>query len=145
MTKEDLRDPEISKILEDINTDRVGGRPEIRLDTIDSAYADPIDSRWEIDEMMNDLIMAEYVDESSDGELNRDGIIIKSELSRAKAWRTAIVRKVGPKVPDQIRPGCYIRFGADKGIPSIQGRKKYIFLNADRVFCTLKPVEEKSQ
>lgn len=142
MTKEELNDPELIKMLDDMADDRVGGKPQTRLDDIDHVYADPIDSRWEIDEMMNDLIMAEYVDENNGGEVVRGGIVISPEMSRTRAWRTAIVRKVGPDVKPPIRPGVYIRFGADKGIPSIQGKRKYIFLNAERVFCTLKPKEE---
>lgn len=143
MTKEELRDPELIKMLDDMADDRVGGKPVIDLNEADVAYQDPIDSRFEIDEMMNDLIMAEYADETDGGEIVRDGIILKSEMTRARAWRTAIVRKVGPDVPKSITPGKYIRFPSDKGIPSIQGKKKYIFLNADRVFCTMKVKSEK--
>lgn len=138
MTKEDLKDPAIIKMLEDMAEDRVGGKPPIDLNEINVGYTDPIDSRFEIDEMMNDLIMAEYVDESETGEVVRDGIYIKTDMTHARAWRTAIVRKVGPKVPEQIKPGIYIRFPSDKGLPSIQGKRKYIFLNAERVFCTMK-------
>ena len=121
MTKEDLKDPAIIKMLEDMADDRVGGKPPIDLNEINVGYTDPIDNRFEIDEMLNDLIMAEYVDESEDGEVVRGGIYIKTDMTHARAWRTAIVRKVGPKVPGQIKPGVYIRFPSDKGLPSIQG------------------------
>ena len=138
MTKEDLRDPEIIKMLDDMNTDRVGAKPPIDLNEMNVAYQDPVDSRFEIDQMMNDLIMAEYVDETEEGDVVRGGILIKAEMTHARAWRTAKVLKVGPKVPPEIAPGMYIRFPADKGIPSIQGKHKYIFLNTERVFCTMK-------
>lgn len=138
MTKEELNDPEIIRMLDDMNTDRVGAKPPIDLSEATAAYADPIDSRFEIDQMMNDLIMAEYVDETEEGDVVRGGILIKANMTHARAWRTAIVRKVGPKVPEQIRPGAYIRFPSDKGLPSIQGKHKYIFLNADRIFCTMR-------
>lgn len=137
MTKEELNDPAVIDMLNKMSEDRTGGKPQIDLSEMDGQYTDPIDSKYEIDEMMNDLIMAEYVDESG-GEIMRGGIYIKAEMTHARAWRTALVVKVGPKVPSQIKPGCYIRFPSDKGIPSIQGKKKYIFLNAERVFCTMK-------
>ena len=68
MTKEDLRDPEIIKMLDDMNTDRVGAKPPIDLNEMNVAYQDPVDNRFEIDQMMNDLIMAEYVDETEEGD-----------------------------------------------------------------------------
>ena len=137
MTKEELNSPEISKMLNDMATDQVGGRPPIDLSEADHGSEDPIDSRFEIDQMMNDLILAEYVDEDEDGDVMRDGIYIKTNMSGARAWRTAIVRKIGSKVEPPIKVGCYIRFPSDKGIPSVQGKHKYIFLNADRIFCTM--------
>lgn len=137
MTKEELNDPTIVDMLNKMAEDRTGGKPQIDLSEMDAQYTDPIDNKFEIDQMMNDLIMAEYVDES-EGDLMRGGIYIKPEMTHARAWRTALVRKAGPNVPDSIKPGVYIRFPSDKGIPSIQGKKKYIFLNAERVFCTMK-------
>ena len=141
MTKEELGDPSVIDMLNKMSEDRTGGKPPIDLAEINNQYADPIDSRFEIDQMMNDLVMAEYVDET-EGEVIRGGIYIKTDMSHTRAWRTAIVRKVGPNVPDTIKPGCYIRFPSDKGIPSIQGKHKYIFLNAERIFCTMRLKKE---
>lgn len=144
MTKSDLRKklvaerPEMESAvdaLNDMETDRVGGRTEINLD--EKVYEDPVCEGFEFDEMLNDIILAEYVDETEDA-VSRGGIYLPQNVSETKAWRTARVHKVGPKVPSQIKVGTYIRFPADKGLPTIRGSKKYIFLNSDRVFCTMK-------
>jgi len=127
--------PEMAEMAADLDADKVGGKPTIDLD--DGAYEDPMSDTFEIDQMMNDLILAEYVDEK-DGELKRGGIYLPNAVSTTKAWRTAKVVKVGPKAPSAIQPGTYIRFPSDRGLPTIQGKHKYIFLNADRVFCTLR-------
>lgn len=146
MTKEEARKkmvaehPELAEAAEavtDMETDRVGGR--VMLDLDESMYEDPLCEGYEFDEMMNDIILAEYVDEE-DGSAKRGGIYLPENVTSAKAWRTAIVRKVGPKVPSQITVGSYIRFPSDKGLPTIRGKRKFIFLNAERVFCTMRKV-----
>ena len=143
MTKEELQDPELVRMLNNMAEDRTGGKPEIDLSETMQGYQDPIDNRFEIDEMMNDLIMAEYVDEAGEDEVVRGGIVIKTNMSHSRAWRTAKVIKVGPKVNERIRPGTYIRFPEDRGIPSMQGKRRLIFLNEERVFCTVVPKTDK--
>jgi len=128
-------DPDVQRALATMNEDNVGGRPCIDLD--ESAYEDPIDSDYDIDCLMNDLILAEFVDEE-EGNVLRDGIFIPKNVSTTKAWRTARVIKVGPTVPKSIKEGCYIRFPSDRGLITIAGKKKRVFLNADRIFCTLR-------
>lgn len=146
MTKEEIRKKMVAEnpfleeavnAVTDMETDKVGGRVSINLD--EGMYEDPLCEGFEFDEMLNDIILAEYIDENN-GDVQRGGIYLPENVSQSKAWRTAIVRKVGPKVPSQIKVDSYIRFPADKGLPTIRGKKKFIFLNAERVFCTMRKI-----
>ena len=137
MTKEEIESmPEVQRAMADMKVDQVGGKPVLDMD--DTQYEDPMCAEYDIGEMMNDLILAEYIDENN-GQVIRGGIYMPTNISETKAWRTAKVLKTGPNAPSNIKEGTIIRFPSDKGIPSISGKKKMIFLNAERIFCTLVP------
>jgi len=119
-------------------SDNVRGYAPLQLDdqqTIASFSSD----EYEVDKLLGDIIMAEYVDENTNGEVNRNGIWVKEDIG-TKLWRTARVLKIGPLCPKEITEGCFVRFPSDKGIKGVFLGKKYIFLNAERIFCVVKPV-----
>lgn len=125
---------EANIILEKAN-DNVKGYAPLNLDECQNITI--TSQEYEIDEVLGDIIMAEYIDENKKGEVNRGGIWIKEDLG-TRVWRTARVIKCGPQVSDQIKPGSIIQFPSDKGIKQIHNGQKYIFLNAERIFCTVK-------
>jgi hypothetical protein len=98
-----------------------------------------IPAEYEIDMVLGDTLLCELVDENSTGEVNRNGIWIKQEVT-TKMWRVAKVSKVGPQCSGNIKIDDYIMYPSDRGLPMIRTNKKYIFLNESRVFCTCKPL-----
>lgn len=94
---------------------------------------------YEIDNVLGDIIMCEVVDENQTGEVNRGGVWIKQEVT-TKMWRVAKVVKVGPQCSDVVKIGDHVMYPSDKGLPMIKHKKKYIFLNEPRIFCTVKLV-----
>ena len=121
-------------------SDNVRGYTPLQLDdhqTIANIAAD----EYEVDKLLGDIIMAEYVDENAHGEVNRNGIWVKEDIG-TKLWRTAKVIKIGPLCPKEITEGCFVRFPSDKGIKGVFLGKKYIFLNAERIFCVVKQVSK---
>lgn len=106
----------------------------------------PLDD-WDITEVMDDVIMAEFADCSEDGtHVMRKGIHIAIDMSRA-VWRVATVIKIGPNCSKNVKPGDYIIFPNDKGIKSIMtdGKKKrqIIFINEERLFGKVVPKKTK--
>lgn len=94
---------------------------------------------YEIDEVLGDIIMAEFIDQNDQGEVNRGGIWIKEDIG-TKMWRTAKVVKIGSQVKPPVTVGCFIRFPSDRGIRMVgMEGTRFIFLNAERVFCTVTP------
>ena len=139
MTPEEMNDPEFQKMMDDMKDDRVGGAPPIPLHEGDSRFEDPLAGQYDVGELFVDLVMAEYLDENEDVVV-QNGIVIPTGMSmRRHNWRTAIVRKAAPDAPKSLVPGTIIRFHDDKGIPMMEGKHKYIFLNAARIFCTMVP------
>jgi hypothetical protein len=131
-----MNDPEVRRAIED----NVGGIPPIDLDEANGGYIDPTLDGYAIDNLMHDLILAEYLDSNNNGEVKRGEIYLPMSLSEQKAWRVAKIIKHGPDVPETLRVGTIIRFPANKGINTAADGKNLVFLNADRVFCTLKQV-----
>lgn len=121
--------------------DRVRGYAPLNLDE-NQTLANLSSDEYVVDKLLGDILMVEYVDDLGDGMVNRGGIILKSEIN-SKMWRTGRVVKTGPIVPKEITEGTLIRFPSDKGLKGIFCGKKYVFLNAERVFCTVKQVSTK--
>lgn len=118
--------------------DKIKGYAPLNLDEF-QGHGTITNAEYEIDEVLGDIIMAQYVDENYQGEVLRGGIYVKEEAG-TKLWRTAKVLKVGPQVPNNIKVGTYIRFPSDKGIKMVaMDKTKYIFVNAERIFCTVIP------
>lgn len=131
-----MNNPEVKNAI----TDVIGGVPPIDLDESYGGYMDPMMDGYTVDKLMNDLILAEYLDANNFGEVCRGGIYLSSAMSQHQSWRIAKIIKHGPNVPDSLKVGVIIRFPSNKGIDTKADGKNLVFLNADRIFCTLKPV-----
>ena len=103
---------------------------------------------YKLNRVMDDIVLAQYVDLSSDGNsVIRNGIHIP--LSQVKrTWRMARVILVGPKCK-YTKPGDIVCFPDDKGIKvdnlSVTGFDSSIrdclFLNEDRFFGICEEIE----
>ena len=101
---------------------------------------------YQISKVMNDIILAEYVDCSNDGtEIRRGGVIIPVNAV-SKAWRLGKVVLKGTAC-DVVEVGDIVCFPSDRGIPAknmiVEDHGKVInglFLNEDRIFGVCKPL-----
>jgi len=102
-----------------------------------------ITDRFVLRDVTDDVLLAEYIDLTNDGEnVTRGGIVIPLN-TLSKAWRKAKVLIAGPKT-NQVKLGDIIIFPNDKGLPVskmpivVDGKKhvinKGLFLNEDRIF-----------
>ena len=113
--------------------DLVGGKVLLQLDE----YANTsIPTDWDIEMPLHDILMVSYVDENASGEICRNGIWLKQEITN-KLWRVGRVVKAGPRANPYL-VNALIMFPSDKGIPISFGGKKYVFLNEERVFAVMK-------
>lgn len=110
------------------------GLPSLDLTDMQGSDVPP---DYEITNVLGDILMCEIADENETGEINRGGIWVKQEVS-AKLWRVAKVVKTGPQCSGVVKAGDHVMYPSDKGIPMVQHKKKYIFLNEQRIFCTCK-------
>lgn len=99
--------------------------------------------------LFDDLLLAEYTDETLDGDIIRDGVIVPANTIQ-RAWRVGRVILAGTGCKN-VKPGDHIIFPHDKGIPisgiTIEGHGKLshgIFLNEERLFGVCKPKDESS-
>jgi len=93
---------------------------------------------YEIVELLDDVIMAEYADMSNDGQsVIRNGIHLPESVIEQKAWRVGKVILSGPKVTSERlkTPGSCFIFPGDRGLRSIKRNGKHIiFINESRIF-----------
>jgi hypothetical protein len=83
--------------------------------------------------------MAEYADENAQGEVLRDGIWLKQEVTN-RMWRVARILKKGPKCAERIEVGALYMFPSDRGIPMVTFKgKKLVFFNEERIFARVTP------
>ena len=104
---------------------------------------------YDLCSLFDDLLLAEYVDETLDGDIIRDGVIVPANTIQ-RAWRVGRVILAGCGCKN-VKPGQHIIFPHDKGIPisgiTIDGHGKLehgIFLNEERLFGVCKPKDESS-
>ena len=122
--------------------DLVGGRTAINLDEFGAIK---MSGDWDIAMPLGDIIMAEFVDENEFGEIKRDGIWIKQELTN-KLWRVAKILKCGPGCAPYLVPGIHVMFPSDKGFPMVNFYgKKLIFLNEERIFAIVEKPKENNE
>lgn len=102
---------------------------------------------YDLCSLFDDLLLAEFVDETTDGDIVRDGVIVPANTIQ-RAWRVGrvILAGIGCK---NVKPGDNIIFPHDKGIPisgiTIEGHGELehgIFLNEERLFGVCKPKNE---
>lgn len=98
-----------------------------------------IPMEYDIISVLGDILMCEIVDETKDGQVMRNGIIVPQEM-QTKMWRVGKVLLKGPQCSEHVNAGDYIMYPSDKGIPMISHeKKKLVFLNEARMFCVCKP------
>jgi len=114
------------------------GLPSLNLDECNKSS---LPSDWEIAGVFGDILMCEYIDENLNGEILRDGIYLKRDITQ-NLWRVVKVLKVGPSSSERIKEGDMLLIPGDRGIPGItkQG-KRLIFVNEPRVFARVLPVK----
>ena len=106
-------------------------------------------SDYDLCSLFDDLLLAEFADETIDGDIMRDGVIVPGN-SVQRAWRVGKVLLAGCGCQN-AKSGDYIIFPHDKGIPisgiTVEGYGKLahgIFLNEERLFGVVKPKDESS-
>jgi hypothetical protein len=100
----------------------------------------PLPEDYEITDLLDDIIMAEYADVSADGQsVMRNGILLPQGVVDQKAWRVGKVVLAGPNA--NLKPGQHFIFPGDRGLRSInKNGKQLVFINEERIFCLCKPV-----
>ena len=122
----------------DLTNDQVGGYAPLNLDEL-SGISGTSNNEYETDQVLGDMIKVKLVDENETGEILRDGIWLKPDVM-SKTWRVGEVVKRGSQVPPELQIGTLVRFPSDRGIPQVSLGIKYAYLNASRIFETVKKV-----
>jgi len=100
---------------------------------------------FELSFIFDDILLVEYIDESEDGDIQRNGIFVPTNAI-TRAWRKAKVILAGPKAKYAQEDDIVIfphNLGVTVSNMDIAGKgkvKKGVFLNEDRIFgiCKLK-------
>lgn len=106
---------------------------------------------YELTFILDDIILVEYVDISSDGDsITRNGLFVPTN-ALTKAWRKARVILIGPNVK-HAKKGDIVVFPNNLGVTvsnlDIEGHgkiKKGIFLNESRIFGICKEKNESTK
>jgi len=117
--------------------DVIGGK--VQLDLYKGSSLELID--WNLDKVLDDILMCQYVDVNEDGtEVKRGSIWVPINTVHF-AWRVAKVLLAGPKC-QTVREGDHIIFPNDKGIQvtNLNGLKNIVFLNESRIFGVCSPI-----
>ena len=122
--------------------DQVGGKSTIKIDEMLDMKL-PTD--WDVSQPLGNVIMAEFADENKFGEVLRDGIWLKQEITN-RMWRVAKILKCGPECAPYLKPGLMIMFPSDRGLPIISFYgQKLIFLNEERIFAIVERRQQKKE
>lgn len=116
--------------------DQVRGYAPLNLDECQNISGITNDD-YETDQVLGDIVKIEYIDELPTGEVNRGGIYVKQDLG-TRLWRVGKVIKRGSQAAKELQEGVLVRFPSDRGIPCISAGKKYVYLNAERIFEVVK-------
>jgi cellobiose-specific phosphotransferase system component IIB len=106
---------------------------------------------YELTFILDDIILVEYVDISSDGDsITRNGLFVPTN-ALTKAWRKARVILIGPNVK-HAKKGDIVVFPNNLGVTvsnmDIEGYgkiKKGVFLNESRIFGICKSKHESTE
>lgn len=107
---------------------------------------------FQLTKLFDDLILAEFLDVSPDGDAIKRGDIFIPLNAAPKAWRVGVVHLLGDKC-DGVEVNDMIVFPSDKGVPvtnlqytNVDGESKTvkngIFLNQERLFGVCRPVDK---
>lgn len=100
---------------------------------------------FELSVIFDDILLVKYIDETDEGEIERNGIVVPTNAV-PRAWRKAKILLAGPKAKS-AKVGDIVIFPNNLGVTvsniDVEGIgkiKKGIFLNEDRLFgiCKLK-------
>lgn len=110
---------------------------------LDAMQGTDVPSDFDFEELFGDIIQVEVIDENEHGEVLRDGIYLKQDVTR-KMWRRGKVVLAGPKAQAcGLKPGDIVGYPSDRGLQMVAaGKKKYVFLNMERLFGKLKPLKK---
>jgi hypothetical protein len=95
---------------------------------------------WELTDVLDDILMVEYIDVSNDGtQIKRGNIWVPVDVVHF-AWRVGKVHLAGPNCRTVKQGDCVI-FPNDKGIKvaSLNNISNLVFLNESRIFGVAKP------
>lgn len=113
------------------------GLPPLSLDNMGQTS---IPQDFEFEGVFGNILMCEAIDENDHGEVLRNGIWLKPEVTQ-KLWRRGRVILLGPDCKG-LAVGDHVAYPSDRGLPMVSvNKKKYIFLSMDRLFGKLKPID----
>lgn len=121
---------------ENLAGDNVRGYKSLNLDECQN-LSGITNEDYETDQIMGDMVKVEVIDENSQGEVNRGGIWINQDTG-TRLWRIGRIVKRGALAAPELQEGVLVRYPSDRGIPCVSAGKKYIYLNSERVFETVK-------
>ena len=105
---------------------------------------------YELDFIFDDILLIEYVDETQEGEIERNGILIPTNALN-KAWRKGKVILSGPDAK-YAKEGDIVLFPNNMGvtisgvtIPDKGMVTKGVFLNEERMFGICKPKDDNTE
>jgi hypothetical protein len=97
---------------------------------------------WELKRVLDDILMVEYSDVSSDGtQIKRGNIWVPVNVVNF-AWRIGKVHLAGPRCT--VKEGDYVVFPNDKGIQvaNMNGINNIVFISESRIFGVAIPKNE---
>ena len=105
---------------------------------------------YELSFIFDDILLIEYVDETEDGDVLRNGIVVPTNAIN-KAWRRGKVILAGPDAK-YAKEGDVVVFPNNMGVTisgvNVTGKgkvKKGIFLNEERMFGICKKRDENTK
>lgn len=120
---------------EDVGTDTNKGL--VRLE--DYTGSDLNLTGWKLTQVLDDILMCQFVDISEDGtQICRGGIWLPINAVQ-QAWRVAKVLIAGPRA--KVKAGQYVIFPSTFGLKAsnINNLRNIVFLNEDRIFGVAEP------
>ncbi len=120
---------------EDVGTDTNKGL--VRLE--DYTGSDLNLTGWKLTQVLDDILMCQFVDISEDGtQICRGGIWLPINAV-LQAWRVAKVLLAGPR--SRVKPGQHVIFPSTFGLKAsnINNLRHIVFLNEDRIFGVAEP------
>ena len=125
----------VDRTTEDIATDKVKG-----LVRIENYLATDLNlSGWKLTQVLDDILMCQFVDINEDGTMIKRGDIWLPINVTNQAWRVAKVLLSGPRA--KVKPEQHVIFPSTYGLKAnnINNLRHIVFLNEDRIFGVAEP------